>query len=203
MQKANAPSNRALRDLPSLLIEFAANPVEVMRSQITLTWPSAIVLQIIASIISGAVVGMLNRNLGDVAVGIFIFPLTNLAIALLITYFLSYFFSVVRATFLEFRNLYSVVVLSTLPYFVLHTLSGFLPPVDLLGFALMGLLLIVGLVEQFSLDRKTVTQLIGGICILFSLLWMVVQVQTTSSARRINSTAPADLDRLEKEVKKD
>jgi hypothetical protein len=164
-----------LKDLPRFLISFIKNPVQGIRTAPPLSWPALFSLQIGAAIISGALVGLTERSFFDFLVGIFIYPVSSLVLSVIFTLFIYYFFSLFHGTFLEFRRLYGLLVLANLPYFIFHAAAGFLPPIDLIGFAFTCVLLIVGLVEQFGLERKKVTRLVGALYLVFFLIWAVEQ----------------------------
>jgi hypothetical protein len=75
----------------------------------------------------------------------------------------------------------SLVCLAVVPYFLFHSVSGYLPPIDLLGFAFTCVLLIVGLVEQFGLERRLCSKLVGSMAIVFFIVWMVSQIRTSGT----------------------
>lgn len=197
---SGGPHARTLRELPALLSAFGRNPIEAMRSHVTMTAPTAIVLQVSVSALSGAAFGAVSGNWVDLLIGAIVFPLTNFITTWATTLFLAYFFSWSRATFLDFRRLYSVVVLSILPYFVVHPLAGFLPPLDLIGFALSLALLVVGLVDQFSLEKKIVLRLAGVLGGVFFVIWAITLIGS-GSASLDPQPAPRPLDHLETEMK--
>ena len=86
-------------------------------------------------------------------------------------------------------------MIALIPYFVLHTLADFLPPISLIGFALTIILMTVGLVEQFSLDRKTVTSLMFILASIFAATWIGSQIRSSdlslSGSLRVPSSVEA------------
>jgi hypothetical protein len=183
-----------LRSLLGLLIQFAKNPVQGIQSIPRLSWPAIFSLQAGSAMISGALVGLIEENFLDFLIGIFIFPASSLALSLIFGFFIYYYFSFIQGTKLEFRRLYAVVVFANLPYFILHSVAGFLPPVDLIGFAFASILLIVGLVEQFNLERRRVIQLVLALYFLFFIIWGATQVlhENQSTASRSKSASATD-----------
>lgn len=167
----------SIRDLPVLLKDFLKHPIGFMRQPLTLSWPAIASLQIGAAAVSGALVGLMGRNFLDFLTGLFLFPLTTLVISAVFTLFIYYFFSLFRATFLELRRLMGIVTFALVPYLIFHTVSAFLPPIDLLGFAFTCALLAVGLVEQFGLERKIVFKLVGACGLVFFLAWSTAQIR--------------------------
>jgi hypothetical protein len=118
----------------------------------------------------------MNQNNFDVLVGIFEFPVIDMMIVAITTLFIYYYFANFAATFLDIRRLYALVILANLPYFAIHAFSSYLPPLDLIGFACTAALLTVGLVEQFSLDKRVVIALAGIMSGAFFAIWSVVQL---------------------------
>jgi hypothetical protein len=167
-----------IADLPKFLARFARDPVGQIKEPSRLTWPAAFTLQIVAAIVSGALTAIVEKSALDLVISIFVFPIIMVMIGAVFTLFIYYYFAVFTRTYLDIRRLYSLVVIAMFPYFVIHALSGFLPPLDLIGFALTGILLIVGLVEQFRLGRKPVAQLVGLACVIFFVVWSAVQYMT-------------------------
>lgn len=193
---------RRTKDLPQFLRIFFLDPIGTMRRPLVLTWPAIISLVVSAAAISGAVVGALGHNVSDFLLGLFLFPVTSLMITLVFSFFIYYFFSLFRSTFLEFQRLVTLVAVALLPYFLLHSVSGLLSPIDLIGFALAMLLLVVGLVEQFDLDRRVCAKLMTGIAAAFFIIWSITQYRTsTRSAQETGIPAPRPLGEIEDEIK--
>ena len=165
-------------DLPRFLTRFITNPVGHIKEPSRLTWPAAFTLQVAAAIVSGALTSVVEKSALDLMISIFVFPVVMVMVGAVFTLFIYYYFAIFARTYLDIRRLYSLVVIAMFPYFVIHALSGFLPPLDLIGVALTGILLVVGLVEQFRLGRKPVAALVGTACVVFFVVWSAVQYAT-------------------------
>jgi hypothetical protein len=193
MSNDRTASLTSLHDLPHILASFVKDPIGLMKTPMRLTWPALLSLQVGAAMISGALAGMFAKNFFDFLLGMLIFPITSVAIAFIFSGFIYMYFSVFRSTYLDFRSLHSLIVISLVPYFLLHTLSGFLPPMSLIGFALASILMIVGLVEQFGLHRKTVISMIGILGGIFLLGWVVAQIRASDAPVQGRGRAPSSL----------
>lgn len=176
------PKQNRLQELPGLLWRLIHNPAATMREPLRLSWPAALSLQAGAAMISGALVGLFSGNIWDLLIGVIIFPVTSVLAGIIFALFLFQFFSIFKTTLLDFQRVYSVVVLSTLPYYFVHILAGIVSPLDLLGFALTTILLIVGLVEQFGMDRRSVIKVMVGIYLLFFLAWTAATLTVSSDS---------------------
>ena len=170
-----------LRELPRVLIQILKDPLGTVRRPLDFSWPLIIVILAAAALVSGAVAGTIAHSIADFLVGVFVFPITSVIAAFVFGFFIYYFFSLFRSTFLDFRRLMSLVCLAVVPYFLFHSISSYLPPIDLLGFAFTCVLLIVGLVEQFGLERRLCSKLVGAMGVLFFVVWMVSQIRNVST----------------------
>lgn len=168
-------SFEGIETLPGHVARFARNPVEAMKTPIRLSLGALISLQAGAAIASSAIHALIERNVLDFAIGIFVFPVISVMVSAIFTLFIYYYFSIFTSTFLEIHRLHSIVVFATVPYFLAHALSGFLAPIDLIGILFMAILLVVGLVEQFGLGRGPVLTLTGAAVAVYFAAWSVAQ----------------------------
>lgn len=159
------------KSFPSVIGSFLRDPIGYVRRPLDFSWPLIFAILASAAFISGGVSGAIARNSVDFLIGVFVFPVTSLVTALVFGFFVYYFFSLFRATFLDFRRLMSLVSLALVPYFLFHSVATYLAPIDLVGFAFTCVLLIVGLVEQFHLDRKLCSKLVASVALLFFIAW--------------------------------
>lgn len=191
-----------LQDLPAFLRLFAVSPIRAMRGLPPWQWSTLISLQVGIAIVSGALLGLISLSFINFLLGLIVLPISTLAASFIITFFLNYFFAFFNKTYLDLRRLFGVVVVSQIPFLILHILSIQVPPIDLIGFGITCLLLIVGLTEHFQLNRKSVTRLALSIYILFGAIWIAAQVRNQLMQSHNKSIgAPQTLDSLEKEMK--
>lgn len=151
-----------------------------MREPLPLLWKEVVALQTIAAAVSGATAGMIEESFVDTALGLMVYPITSLVISLIFSGFLYYYFSLVHQTFIDFRRLHTINVLALLPYFAMHALSGFLAPIDLVGFTFTGIVLIIGLTEQFQLSREKTVRVVIGLGVCFFFIWSIVQYRSVA-----------------------
>ena len=186
-----------LRHLFPFLLHFARHPTEGIKAAPRLSWPALITLQMTSAMISGILMALSGRNFIDFVLGLFVFPLTSLAISLVITFFLLNFYAVFRRTHLEFQQLYTLVVLAMLPYYLLHVFSTYLPPIDLIGFAFTCLLLTVGISESFKQNRSMTFGYLATFYAAFVLIWIFSQI-LNSLEPSIIPKIPKTLDELQR-----
>ncbi len=176
---SEAKALNRIRDLIPLMVAFFRDPVSVIKEPVRLSWPAAFALQFVFAMISGSVNALINQSVVDFIVSLVVFPIAVAMIGAVFTLFLYYFFSVTQHTYLDIRRLHSLSVLATVPYFIVHAIASFLPPLDLIGFALTCILLTVGLSEQFGLARRPVMILTGVLYAIFFVAWSAIQVAIT------------------------
>lgn len=157
------------------------DPLGTVRRPLDFSWPLILNLLGVSAFVSGAVAGAITHSFFDFLVGVLIFPVTSVITATVFGFFIYYFFSLFQSTFLDFRRLMSLVSVSVVPYFLFHSVSGYLPPIDLLGFAFTCVLLIVGLVEQFGLERRLCSRLVGSLGLVFFLVWVLSQIRSAGA----------------------
>jgi hypothetical protein len=191
-----------LQDLPSFLRLFAVSPIRAMRGLPPWHWSTFISLQIGIAIISGVLLGLISLSFWNFILGLVVLPISTLLASFVITFFLNYFFAFFTKTYLDLRRLFGVVVVAQIPFLILHILSAHVPPIDLIGFGITCLLLIVGLIEHFQMNRKVVTRLALSIYILFSAIWIGVQITSHFDRQKVKAfETPQTLDAIEAEVK--
>jgi hypothetical protein len=163
------------------MIRMLRDPLGTVRRPLNYSWPLIVVILALSAFVSGAVAGAITRSVADFLVGILLFPITSVITAIVFGFFIYYFFSLFQSTFLDFRRLMSLVAVAVVPYFLFHSVSSYLPPIDLLGFAFTCVLLIVGLVEQFGLERRICSRLVASLGLVFFLVWTLSQIRNSST----------------------
>jgi len=197
IQQLRDELNGFLRYLP----QFIRNPVQSIQRPPTLSWYSSALVLLGLAMISGTIGGLLSLSFWNFLLGLFVFPITSFLQIAFVGFFIHVFFTVVYNRELDREKLFALVVLANIPYFVVHMIAVVVPPVDLVGFGASCLLLIVGLNQNFSIERKQLYRLIGGIYAVFFLVWAFSQfrsLQRGSDAERV--TVPKNLDTLEREL---
>ncbi len=167
-----------VRDLGALLLQLARNPIEFMREPTSLSWRAIFTLQTSAAIVSSTAVALMEKSWLNFLIGVFVLPLLIIMIGAVFTLVIYYYFALFTSTYLDIRRLHALITIATLPYFLLHSFSGFLPPLDLVGFGLSAILCVVGLVEQFSLRRRLVFSFFIVSTVLFVGIWSIFHIST-------------------------
>ena len=162
-----------MQNVIQFLIEFVKHPVRKIKELPNWSWSTLFILQIIFAILSGVLAGLIKLNFYRVLSGIIIMPVVSTIAALLLTLFLYYYFQFFENKTEDYRKLFTLVILSSLPFYVFQILSEYFAPVTLIGFAFTSLLGVVGLCENFGVQKKRAYQIVGLLFILILIAWIM------------------------------
>ena len=192
-----------IREVSTYLPYFLKNPIEGMKRVPSWDWPTVLILEILIAAATSVLAGVVAKHWLSVLSGVILGPLMGLIISFILSGVLFYACLFVLKTELEFRKIFVVVVLAKVPSQILAILAPIARPITLVCFILTALLLVVGLVENFMLDRKKVSQIIGTIAGIVVLGWIYVTImEATSTHIKVQDYTPESLDQIHKEIDK-
>lgn len=157
--------------LIQFLIQFVKNPVQGISILPDWNWPSVFTVQILLAIASGVLSGILKLNFYRIMYGIVLMPVVTTISALLLALFLYYYFQFFENKSESFRKIFILVILSSIPFYIFQIISEYFMPITLIGFAFTALLAIVGLVENFNVQKKRAYIISGGLFVLVLIAW--------------------------------
>jgi hypothetical protein len=158
--------NTTIKDVLSYLVQFIKNPADKIKHLPQWSWTSLFVLQLTLSVVSGVFSGLLKLNDYRVLFGLLLMPVVSTVAALLLSTFFYYYFQFFEDRTESFRKILTFVILASIPFFIFQILSEYFRVVSLIGFAFTSLLAIIGLKENFRVDKKRAVILVS---ILFGL----------------------------------
>lgn len=189
-------SKTELKQLFSYIIALVRDPVQQIKNLPHVQWKSLILFQFCLCILSV----VFSNLLAPYAISLphMLFALLASVVALsLVSLFFYYFFLIVYNKTLEFREIFTLVLFAHIPFAIFHLAAYIFPPADLIGLAISGLLMIVGLVENFKIPRKLSIQLMVSLYSVFFVYWIVQMI----AFNKVSEMAlPQDLDKIEREV---
>ncbi|MBC7464956.1 MAG: YIP1 family protein [Bdellovibrio sp.] len=153
------------------LVEFVKNPVQGISILPDWNWASLFAVQILLALASGVLSGLLKLNFYRVLYGIFLMPVVTTVTALLLALFLYYYFQLFENRSESFRKIFILVILSSIPFYLFQIISEYFAPITLIGFAFTALLAIVGLCENFNVQKKRAYTICGGLFVLVLIAW--------------------------------
>ncbi len=167
------PKKVDLRQLIQFLIEFIKHPVNKISNLPDWNWPSLFVVQIVLAVLSGTLAGVIKLNFYRIASGMILMPIVSTVAALMLALFLYYYFQFFENRTEDYRKIFTLVILSSIPFYLFQILSEYFAPVTLIGFAFTALLAIVGLCDNFKVRRERAYQLIGILFVLVLVAWIL------------------------------
>ena len=162
-----------LKALLRFLAEFIKHPIDKISALPNWNWSSLFVVQFLLAIVSGNVAGLIKLIFFRVASGIILMPFVSTVAALLLALFLYYYFQFFEKRTEDYRKIFTLVILSSIPFYLFQILSEYLAPVSLIGFGFTALLAVVGLCDNFNVRKQRAYQLIGSVFILVLAAWIL------------------------------
>lgn len=168
------PGNKTIdpKQLIRELIEFVKNPIERISILPDWNWPSVFTVQILLALASGILSGLIKLNFYRVLYGLFLMPIVTTISALLLALFIYYYFQFIENRTESFRRIFILVILSSIPFYLFQIASEYFAPITLIGFGFTSLLAIVGLNENFKVERKRAYILIGALFVFVLIAWV-------------------------------
>lgn len=161
-----------VKELIEFIIDFVKHPVEKIKSLPDWNWGSLFLLHLVLSVISGVLAGLLKLNFYRIAAGLFLMPVVATTTALLLAMFLYYYFQFFENKTESFRKLFTLVVLSSIPFYFFQVVSEYFSFISVIGFAMTCLLGMVGLCENFGVEKKRAGIVAGTLFALAFLTWI-------------------------------
>lgn len=161
-----------IKYLSNFVLHFLKNPVEGMKAAPNLDWGQVLLLQGLLSLFSGVMAGVISQNIIFIVWGILLFPLLSLTISFLVSLSLHYLILFFFQKEFPVRQTYILLVLANIPVLILRILSPIFNTVDLVGFVIVGFLLVVGIVENYKLEKRKVIKLVFYFVLFICLSWL-------------------------------
>ncbi|MCC7404170.1 MAG: hypothetical protein IT288_07200 [Bdellovibrionales bacterium] len=190
------------KEVLSYLLEYFKNPIIGIRQLPDWDWPTTLIVQGILSSLCGMLSGIMAQSFTEALVGFLFFPISTIAAHFIVTGFFYYTFLFFYKTQTLFRQLYLLILLANLPFIVLTVLSPLLRPITLVGLAATGVLLLVGLVDNFQLPRRSIGRFLLVLYAIYAVMWTSSTLNLTKKESSFRDLAtPESLDILEKEMR--
>lgn len=177
----------------SHLKKFATHPMDEIRRLPDWNWSQVFTLQIILSLVSGILSALVSREFGTwkILQAVIVFPLVSTLTGLILASFFYYYFQVFEKRTVSFLKLATMVFLANTVFYLFHSIAGLLAIIDILGMLFTGVLLIVGLTDNFQMPRKHSIRLVG---ILLALIFSVWVFEKLHDSRISNSADTGAID---------
>ncbi len=154
------------------LIWFFKNPVDHIKKLPKWSLRNILLVHFVFSIVSGTLAGVISLKIWNILFGVLAFPFISMALTLVLSSFIYYYFQVFEKRNVDFVQLLSLVVFSNFPFFIFQIASNYVPIISIVGLLFTGMLLIVGLTENFNMSKRRSIRLVGTLWILLFLIWL-------------------------------
>lgn len=154
------------------LIWFFKNPVEHIKNIPRWSLRNVLLVHFMFSIASGTLAGIISLRFWNILFGVLAFPFISMALTLVLSSFIYYYFQVFEKKTVDFVQLLSLVIFANFPFFIFQIASTYVPIISLVGLLFTGMLLIVGLTENFGMSRRRSIRLVSTLWILLFLIWL-------------------------------
>lgn len=161
-----------LKEIIHYLISFIKNPTQKISELPDWGWSSLILVQITIAVASGVLSGLVKFNFYRIAAGIFLMPFISTLSSSLLALFLYYYFQFFENKTESFRKIFIFVILASIPFYIFQIMSEYFSAITLVGVGFTCLLGIVGLTENFKIEKKRATQIMGLIFLLTVMTWV-------------------------------
>lgn len=161
------------KEILQYLVEFVKNPIQKIAHLPDWDWSELFITQITFAVTSGILAGLIKFNFYRVAFGIFLMPIVSTLATMMLTTFFYYYFQFFESRTESYRRLFTFVMLASIPFYIFQIASEYFQPVALIGFGFTSLLAVVGLTENFKVDRKRSFQIAGFLYVLVLVTWIL------------------------------
>jgi hypothetical protein len=153
----------------------------------------ALFIQITVVVLAAGIWGILSESLTNFFMATTLMFAAGLILLALHAWILQIIFRLWTHRFVPWSRMFTVLVVSYIPFFLLQSVSSHIPPMMVLGYALTSLMMIVGLTESLKLPRKAVIQITSAFFVLFLILWSWNNVETFLHDRKYPESADTNV----------
>lgn len=169
----NSQNSFNLKSIFNYILIYLKNPLEGVRQLPNWSWSTLLVTTLIISMATGMLSGVLAGQFLRIVAGATITPIIGITLSLLGSLVIFYYFQVFEMRTVSLQKLYTLMLFANLPFFIFQIASELIAPISLVGFAFTALLLVVGLTENFSLEKRKSIRLVAIFYAVFAILWII------------------------------
>lgn len=169
------------------LIKFLKQPLTEINSLPDWPWEKLLVFQIIVTGSCGAISAVLEKSFLGILGRVIMTPISSLIVIGATTFLFFYLLQIVFQLVVTFKNLYTLILFSSIPFFILQILSSLVSPIILISLAFTALLLIKGITETYKLPKKVILKLVGGFYLALILMWLWGKFEATRGDKYVRT----------------
>lgn len=172
MRDVTESGSSSAKEIAQRLLRFIKNPVKEITLLPDWSWPQLIILNALIAVASGVLSGLIPPNFYKIVGGLIISPFVSTVMNGLMSLFLYYYFQVFEYKTVSLRKLFTQTFFASIPFFIFQAGAELIPPISIVGFAFTALLMVVGLVENFQVDKKRAIKLMAAILSVVFIVWL-------------------------------
>lgn len=176
-QKNTFDLSKILKEEAVRLIKYLKNPIEGIHTLPDWSLQETFLRQCFLAFFSGALSGFLSFQFFAFLYGIFLFPVIAITVAPVLSLFFYYYFQIFERKTVSYKRLFTLVVLANIPFLIFHILSNYIAVINLVGTAMTGLILVVGLNHNFDMEKRRAVRLVSILYIILALIWAYNQFE--------------------------
>jgi hypothetical protein len=189
------------KEIILFLPEYLRNPVEGIKHAPAWDWSTVLLLEILFSASTGLLTGIVARHFLAIIGGLILSPIVGVILSFIVSGLIHYTCLFLMKTEVEFKKVFIIVVLAKIPSQILGILVPLIKFIPLIGIIVTALLLIIGISDNFMLDRKKVSRIIGTIATITLLFWLyTIIIEVSSNHIKVQDYTPDSLDQIHKEL---
>ena len=160
------------KEVFKFILNYLRHPIEKIRQLPDWNWTVLIVIQVLVSMASGVLAGLIPPNFYKIMGGLIVSPMVGVVTGFIGALFIYYYFQVFEHRTCSLRKIFTLIMLANIPFFVFQVGSEMIPPITLVGFAFTALLMAVGLTDNFQVDKKRALRLVVVLFSVVFILWL-------------------------------
>jgi hypothetical protein len=168
------------KEVLGFLKAFAKQPVVTTRKLPPWDIETTLLMVLYCSLASAVITGLFMRGILALFSSVILIPIMTLFSLAIGTVFFHYVFIFLYDRSVEWKKIFQLLAVATIPFMALRILGFWLGPIAMIGFAVTCLLLIVGFVDNFFLPKRGIMKLMGLIFALFFCQWVYSTIKNTS-----------------------
>lgn len=175
--QASADTMQAIRKVLSYIMDYLRHPIQKISTLPEWNWTTLLVTLVALSMASGILTGLVPPNFFHVIAGIVVSPLVGVVTTFIGTLFFYYYFQVFEKRTCSLRKIFTLILFANIPFFIFQVGAELIPPITLVGFAFTALLLIVGLTDNFQMEKRRAIRLVIILFTVVFLIWLANRIE--------------------------
>lgn len=155
-----------------IIFHFLKHPMHEVKNLPDWSWSTLTLFLAIFSIGSGVLFGLFPPNFYRILGGFTLAPAIAFIMTGLLTVFFYYYFQIFERRTVDFRRLYTLIIFANFPFFIFQIGSQIVPPLTLVGFAMTSAISVVGLTENFQMEKRRAIRIVLALLAVVFLIWL-------------------------------